>query len=124
MIDRKEIGALGEKLARDFLKKRGYQIVETNYRCPRGEIDIIAQQKETLVFIEVRTKSSRWFGTPEESITPAKMEHLRNVAVYYWQNRPNLPEAWRIDVVAIEMNGRGRVSRIELIENAVGDKQI
>jgi putative endonuclease len=124
MMKRRETGAMGENLACEFLGNNGYRIVERNFRCPGGEVDIIAQQKETLVFIEVRTKSSRWFGTPEESITPAKMEHLRNVAVYYWQNRPNLPEAWRIDVVAIEMNGRGRVSRIELIENAVCDKKI
>jgi putative endonuclease len=121
-MKRRETGMLGENIACDFLGHNGYKIIERNYRCPGGEVDIIARQKETLVFVEVRTKSSRWFGSPEESITEAKMEHLRSVAAYYWQNRPNLPEAWRIDVVAIEMDGRGRVSRIELIENAVGDK--
>ena len=70
----RDVGILGEKLAQDFLKKRGYQIRETNYRCPEGEIDIVATQKDTPVFIEVRTKKSLEFGTPEESITPAKME--------------------------------------------------
>lgn len=122
MMKRRETGMRGEGLASDFLGKNGYDIVEKNFRCPAGEVDIVARQKDTLVFVEVRTKTSRVFGSPEESITPAKMEKLRNVAAYYWQSRPNLPEDWRIDVVAIEMNGRGRVSRIELIENAVCDR--
>jgi len=118
-MKRRETGMLGEKLARDFLGKNGYNILETNYRCPGGEIDIIARQEDTLVFIEVRTKKSRQFGTPEESITPTKMERLRTVAAHYGQNRSNLPASWRIDVVAIQMDSRGKVSRIEIIENAV-----
>jgi putative endonuclease len=122
MMKRRETGTMGEDIACDFLGKNGYCIVERNFRCTGGEVDIVARQKDTLVFIEVRTKSSRWFGGPEESITAAKMEKLRNVAAYYWQNHTNLPESWRIDVVAIEMNGRGHVSRIELIENAVCDR--
>jgi putative endonuclease len=122
MNKKRETGALGENLACDFLGNNGYRIIKRNFRCPRGEADIVAIQKNTLVFIEVRTKTSRLFGTPEESITPAKMETLRNVAAYYWQSQPGLPESWRIDVVAIEMNTRGKVSRIELIENAVDDR--
>ncbi len=118
-MKRRETGILGEKLACDFLGKNGYRIIETNYRCPGGEIDIIAQQQDTLVFVEVRTKKSRRFGTPEESITSGKMERLRTVAAHYGQNHSNLPAIWRIDVVAIEMDSRGRISRIELIENAV-----
>jgi putative endonuclease len=122
MMKRRETGALGENLACEFLGNNGYSIVERNFRCPSGEVDIIARQKDQLVFVEVRTKTTRWFGSPEESITPTKMEKLRNVAAYYWQSRPNLPESWRIDVVAIQMNGQGRASRIELIENAVSDR--
>jgi putative endonuclease len=118
-MKRRDTGILGERLARDFLGNNGYHILETNYRCPAGEIDIIAQQKETLVFIEVRTKRSKQFGSPEESITPTKMERLRAVAAHYGQNRDGLPASWRIDVVAIQMDGKGRASRIELIENAV-----
>ena len=71
-MKRREIGILGEKLARDFLKKKGYRILETNFRCQYGEIDIIARKKDYLVFIEVRTKTSNDFGTPEESITHVK----------------------------------------------------
>lgn len=118
-MKRRETGMLGEKFACDFLGKNGYHILEKNYRCPGGEIDIIARHKETLVFVEVRTKQSCKFGSPEESITPTKMKRLRTVAAYYGQNRSNLPAAWRIDVVAIDMDSRGQVARIELIENAV-----
>jgi putative endonuclease len=120
-VKRRETGVLGEKLARDFLRKRGYRIREANYRCPRGEVDLIAEDKDSLVFIEVRTKRSRDFGTPEESITPTKMERLRTVAAHYRQTHHNLPQLWRIDVVAVELGQRGKPSRIELIENAVGE---
>jgi putative endonuclease len=120
-MKRRDTGILGEKLARDFLAKNGYQIVETNYRCPEGEIDIIARHEDTLVFVEVRTKKSRQFGSPEESITPTKMARLRAVAAHYGQTHSNLPPSRRIDVIAIVLSQRERVSRIELIENAVGE---
>ena len=121
-MKRRNTGILGEKLAGDFLKKRGYHILETNYRCPEGEIDIIAGHKDSLVFIEVRTKRSLRFGTPEESITPTKREKLRTVAAHYQQTHDNLPSTWRIDVVAVEIDRKDKPSRIELIENAVGEE--
>ena len=120
-MKRRDTGILGEKLAQDFLGKNGYHILETNYRCPEGEIDIIAQQEDTLVFVEVRTKKNLQFGSPEESITPTKMKRLKAVAAHYGQNRDDLPPLWRIDVVAIRMDRNGQVSRIELIENAVSE---
>ena len=121
-MKRRDTGILGEKLAKDFLRKQGYHIKEINYRCPHGEIDIIAKHKDYLVFIEVRTKRSTEFGSPEESITPVKKERLKATAYHYRQTYDNLPPLWRIDVVAIELNQRGKPSRIELIENAVGDE--
>ncbi len=120
-MKRRDTGILGEKLAKNFLKKRGYHIWETNYRCPEGEIDIVAKHKDFLVFIEVRTKKSLEFGSPEESITPTKMERLMTVAARYRQTHDNLPSLWRIDVVAVELNQEGKLSRIELIENAVSE---
>lgn len=120
-MKRRDVGILGEKLARDFLSKNGYHILETNYRCPGGEIDVIARHQDTLVFVEVRTKRSRQFGSPEESITPAKMERLRTLAAHYYQTHDNLPQSWRIDVIAIQLDRNQKVSRIELIENAIGE---
>ncbi len=121
-MKRKDTGILGEKLANDFLKKRGYRTLETNYRCPHGEIDIVAKHKDFLVFIEVRTKKSLAFGSPEESITPAKKERMKAAALHYRQTHNDPPPLWRIDVVAVELNQNGGLSRVELIENAVGDE--
>ena len=118
-MNRQEVGKLGEKAAQKFLKKRGYRIRETGFRCPRGEIDIIAQRKDYLVFVEVRTKSNLDFGTPEESITQAKKKKLVALALIYTSTHQNLPPLWRIDVVAIELDDKGRPKRIELIENAI-----
>ena len=116
---KRERGALGEKLAKGFLKKKGYRLRETNYRCPEGEIDIIAERNDYLIFIEVRTRSSSEFGSPEESITAAKREKLITLAFNYLQTHQKLPPFWRIDVVAVELDETGKASRIELIENAV-----
>ena len=118
-MKRKELGAVGEKLARDFLKKKGYRIRVTNFRCREGEIDIIAEKKDYLVFVEVRTKTSASFGSPEESVTFAKKEKLIASAFTYLSERKNLPESWRIDFVAVELDQNGKTTRIELIENAI-----
>ena len=118
-MDRQEVGKLGEKTAQKFLKKRGYRIRETGFRCRHGEIDIVAQQKDYLVFVEVRTKSNLDFGTPEESITVAKKKKLITLALTYTSTHQDLPSLWRIDVVAIELDDKGKTKRIELIENAV-----
>lgn len=118
-MKRQSTGILGEKLAADFLVKRGYQILETNFRCPEGETDIVARDGDCLVFIEVRTKSGRQFGTPEESITAVKKRRLRAVASRYLEGLPSYPQLWRIDVVAIELDRSGKPRRIELIKNAV-----
>ncbi len=119
-LSKRELGTLGEKLAGDFLKKRHYHILETNYRCSTlGEIDIIATHKKELVFVEVRTKTSLSYGLPEESITTAKKKKLVSLAFHYLQTHKGLPSSWRIDVVAVELDKGGKVKRIEIIENAV-----
>ena len=119
LMDRQEVGKLGEEAARKFLKKRGYRIRETGFRCRHGEIDIVAQKKDYLVFVEVRTKSNLDFGTPEESITQAKKERLIASALTYTTTHENLPPLWRIDVVAIELDNKGKTQRIDLVENAI-----
>ena len=118
-MDRQEVGKLGEKAAQKFLKKRGYRIRETGFRCRHGEIDIIAQKRDYLVFVEVRTKSNLDFGTPEESITQVKKERLIASALTYTTSHDNLPPLWRIDFVAIELDDKGKIKRIDHIENAI-----
>jgi putative endonuclease len=115
-------GQLGEKLAQDFLKGRGYQIVETNYRIPDGEIDIIVSKDGVLVFVEVRAKTSRTFGTPEESVTSRKKQKLVKVAQDYVQRHDIQESSWRIDFIAVELDSHGNPLRIEQIENAVGEE--
>ena len=116
---RKETGARGEKLALDYLRRSKYKIRETNFRCSHGEIDIVAEDHDYLVFVEVRTRSGPGFGTPEESITHAKKRKLISLALSYIQSHDHLPPFWRIDVIAVELDRDGKAHRIELIENAV-----
>lgn len=120
---RQALGARGEALAAAYLQQRGYAIRETNWRCRVGEIDIVAVDGGCLTFVEVRTRRGSAFGTPEESITAAKQAKLIEVAQTYLQEHEGeqLPEDWRIDVVAVEIGQRNALKRIELIKNAVID---
>ncbi len=115
----RDIGALGEKIAAEYLTGLGYMIRERNVRLREGEIDIIAEKDEFLVFIEVRTRTSNSYGTPEESVTTQKKERLIALAEAYIEDREDLPSSWRIDVVAIELGAKRKVSRLEIIENAI-----
>ena len=121
-MKRQDTGRRGEELARQFLEKKGFRIIESNYRCPEGEVDIIARHEDCLVFIEVRAKTSREFGSPEESVTATKKKKLITTARRYRQTHDKLPPQWRIDFVAVELDKRGEPLRIELIENAVGEE--
>ncbi|MFC2058711.1 YraN family protein [Chloroflexota bacterium] len=117
---RRKLGALGEGIACGYLEQKGYLILERNFRCREGEIDIIARKDDCIVFAEVRTRRSPGFGTPEESVTLSKRERLAALSEAYLQTCDALPPSWRIDVVAIELEKNGAVRRIEHIENAVG----
>jgi putative endonuclease len=121
-MQRKATGNLGEKYACDYLKKKGYRLLETNYRCKHGEIDIVARRKGSLVFVEVRTKTSLGFGSPEESISFTKRSHMRANAYYYLQSHQDENQQWSIGVIAIELNPEGKPSRIEFLENAVEEE--
>ncbi len=116
---RRETGISGERLAADFLMRKGYKILQKNYRCKEGEIDIVAQQDDCLIIVEVRTRKGSNFGTPEESITSAKKERLVSLADAYIQNCDICPASWRIDVVAIELGANNKISRLNHIENAI-----
>lgn len=111
-----QTGQEGEKLAVNFLKEQGFKILETNFRSKFGEIDIIAIDKDALVFIEVKTRSSQQFGLPEEAVGFRKLDHIIKTINFYRSIRKNLPEGDRIDVVAIETS----TGRIDLIKNVTG----
>jgi putative endonuclease len=109
---------LGERLAARHLAAAGYQIVARNWRCPIGELDLVAWQGECLVCVEVRTRRGQALGSPEESITAAKQARLIALAEAYVQ-ATDWPGEWRIDVVAVELDRAGRVLRVDHYENAV-----
>ncbi len=115
---RRRRGSQGERSARSYLEGKGYRVLETNYRCPWGEVDIIAQKGQTLVFVEVRTRKGTKFGTPEESLTPQKLERLVATAQSYLQVRNPESQDWRIDLVSVIL-GQGNSIRIEHWENVV-----
>ncbi|OGM75835.1 hypothetical protein A2210_02280 [Candidatus Woesebacteria bacterium RIFOXYA1_FULL_40_18] len=96
-------GNLGENYACRLLQKSGYRIIERNFTSRFGEIDIIALDKDTLVFVEVKTRWSRRFGLPQEAVTPQKLFRIKRTAEYFSLRHPRLPKKLRIDVVAIEI---------------------
>lgn len=98
-------GKLGEDLAYKFVQGLGYKILARNFRTRGGEIDIVAVDGDTLVFIEVKTRSSDRFGTPEDAINSHKLRFIERAGKFFRFGRDNLPEAERIDVVAVDLSG-------------------
>lgn len=95
------LGKYGEITAASWLEDCGYTILETNWRCRYGEIDLIASHNENIVFIEVKTRSNTQFGNPFESITPKKAARLRRLAVMWCQEHKPVCRDIRIDAVGI-----------------------
>jgi putative endonuclease len=116
---RKALGDFGERYARERLEGAGYRIMGTKVRLPSGEIDIVAKDGKTTAFIEERTKQSRRFGSGEESITPAKQEKLATLASEYAEAHPGIGDDWRVDVIAIDVDGGGQVVRFAHHKNAI-----
>jgi len=103
-VNSTQVGKFGEDLAQNFLKKLGYKIIERNFRIRGGEIDIIALDKKTLVYVEVKTRTTRAFGLPEESVGYHKLKFLERASKFYRANRQNLPQLERIDVVSVDLS--------------------
>jgi putative endonuclease len=117
---RKALGRRGEELTVQTLVQRGYRLRERNWRCPSGELDIVAQDGDVLAFVEVKTRRGQDFGTPEEAVTPAKQAKLIELAATYVQES-GWSGDWRIDVAAVELTSSGKLVRLEIIQNAVGE---
>ncbi len=114
------IAIRGEELATKFLKKKGYKIIERNFRKGYGEIDIIAIQGRTLVFIEVKTRTGNLYGSPLEQISYFKLKSLIKTAQFYKLLNPKLPDDLRIDAIAIILDYSNNPVKIEHIENISG----
>lgn len=126
---RRQLGNTGEDLALQTLQEAGLTILARNWRCPLGELDIVAQEQAPdfvsgdpqaywLVVVEVRTRRGAAFGTALQSITPRKAAKLRTVADQYVQ-QTNWTGPWRIDLVAVQMDERGHLLAIEHVRHAV-----
>jgi putative endonuclease len=109
-------GKQGEEMAAAFLAGAGYRIVERNYRCPFGEIDIVAEEGKVLVFVEVKSRRSEAFGDPQLAVGRQKQQKLSRIAMHYLAERGQGHRLARFDVVSVKWLPEGR--RIELIRNA------
>lgn len=114
------LGVVGEELAAGFLAARGYKILLKNFETPLGEIDLIARHKDTLVFVEVKTRASLDKGAPSESVTSHKRRQMVKNAHAYLKKYGVKDIPCRFDVVSI-LIPRGQKAQIELIENAFGE---
>lgn len=114
----KEIGSHGEKMAKNFLIQEGYEILDMNYRCKLGEIDLISKINDIICFVEVKTRYFKTYGTPIESITFKKQQKIYKVAQYYCikNNLTNL--FFRFDVIEIVLTLDSNDFSINLIKNA------
>ena len=114
-----QTGRAGEEIAKDYLERKGYKIIEQNYKTKYAEIDLVAKKGNEMVFVEVRTKKGEDFGTPEETINKIKLRKLRNNAKAYtaWKKWQGL---YRIDAVCIVLRYNDTVERLNHYENIIG----
>jgi len=112
MAEHNQLGKQGEKEAVNYLQKLGYAIIETNWQQHKFEIDIIAQDKKEIVFVEVKTRSTAYFGKPEEAVTLSKQKHLIEGADYYLQEKEIDLEA-RFDVISVVIDKTTEINHIK-----------
>lgn len=117
---RQEIGKLGEQKAKRYLIRRGYQIVESNYRTKAGEIDLIARENDCLVFVEVKTRTSEEYGTPAEAVSFYKQQHMQKSAQYYLWRHGGECEC-RFDVIEVRLPAHGwiKIAKINHLKNVL-----
>jgi putative endonuclease len=115
---KQQTGSLGENLAIPMLKRKGYLILDTNYRHSRyGEIDLIAQDKDVLVFVEVKTRHNVSHGMPAEAVTPGKLKKITCVAQAYLREEGKENCQWRVDVIAIGLDTANKIVYQEHFQN-------
>lgn len=103
-MERRDLGRQGEQMAEQFLRARGYVLVARNYRCAYGEIDLVVRDRDTLVFVEVRTQSGPTFGDPLESVTQRKQRQIVKAALHYVVRHRVENHPLRFDVIGISWN--------------------
>lgn len=99
---RKELGAWGEAYACEYLQKKGYQLIASNFRHDHGEIDLLMRIDDLLIAVEVKTRRSNKFGYGEDSVTNRKLRTIYKTMTGYLMEHPELPNIWQLDVVVVE----------------------
>ena len=118
-FDRRARGADGERLAAAWLERAGCRILARNYRCAAGEVDLVVEDQGELVFVEVRIRRVGGMVGPEESVTIAKQRRILRAAERYLQATQGMDRPWRVDLVAVEVDGAGRVQRLERVRSVI-----
>lgn len=111
-----KIGKEGERVAQEMLLNKGYKILEKNFQNKYGEIDIIAQKKEEIIFVEVRSKTGHKFGSPEDTISQKKKKQIKRNALAYMAFN-NVPNPYRVDIICIVFDNMMEVIRKKHYEN-------
>jgi putative endonuclease len=115
---RQELARIGEEHAARYLRSRGYRIRERNFRAAGAEVDIVAEQRGTLVFVEVKARSSTQFAQPHESVTAGKQRRIAQAAAAYLAARERRERVTRFDVVEVFVTAEGRVKQVKLTQGA------
>lgn len=116
---RAKLGGAGERLAAGWLEARGFRVLARNWRCAYGELDVIAEDGGELVFVEVKTRRGVAHGAPEEAITASKRAHLIAAAQMYLMEHQSEMLPCRIDVVAVQLDGQGRLTDVRHYRSAI-----
>ena len=120
MYERHETGKIGENIAVSYLEKIGYKIIDRNFECRQGEIDIVALDNDIIVFIEVKTRASALYGLPKEAVNQTKKKHIYSSAEYYVFTHNLENEPIRIDV--IEIYKKQGIYKVHHIKQAITEK--
>jgi len=118
-MNRQQLGRWGEQCAAEFLTGKGYRLVAQNARTPYGELDLVFQGDDQVIFVEVKTRTSQAFGLPEEAVDRRKSEHILKAADAFLQEHPELEDDWRVDVIAIIGSPEGAEPQIEWFQDAI-----
>ncbi len=118
-MNRLGVARLGEQLAGEYLEGAGYVLHDRNWRCLRGEIDIVAEREGRVVIVEVKTRRSHAFGRGEESVTSRKLASLERCAWAYLQAHSLLEGSWQVDVIAVDLDSQGRLTHLDHFQDVL-----
>lgn len=112
-LTKKEIGNIGESIAIEFLKKKGFRLIKRNYTIKGGEIDLIMEKDDIILFVEVKTRRTESFGYPENGLSKAQIKRIIR-AIMKWQQEVKIKKTWRCDLVGISLKKRKQATIIHL----------